>query len=179
MKKEELVKLVSQRVSGQGNQVDLGAALPTILEAIIDGVIDYAELITQAKTLTGAINENRESIENMKGVGRFLSLWNAKTGMPTSNPSGTPYEYKTGDYFRVSVVADEGETNYQPDGTEYTGEASTVPFVGDLRVGDIFYFDGTDWLYQVNHADLWTGTQDEYDAIVTKSPTTIYLIFED
>lgn len=50
-------------------------------------------------------------------IGHFLSLWDATTGKPVTDPTTLPYIYNTGDYFIVSKV---GTTNYRPDGTEYT-----------------------------------------------------------
>lgn len=38
MTKEEMKALVSAKIAGQGNQVDLGNALPTIINAIIDAL---------------------------------------------------------------------------------------------------------------------------------------------
>ena len=104
-------------------------------------------LTTSSKQVVGAINENKQRIDNLFAIGRYLAIWNAKTGLPTSNPSGTPYPYKAGDWFLVGIVADEGGTNYMPYGTEYTGEASTTPYTEEvpLKVGDRFFFDGTTW----------------------------------
>lgn len=53
-----------------------------------------------------------------------------------------PYEYKTGDYFRVNQV---GEVNYKPDGTHYTGEASTVVETNEVKRDYIYFYDGTAW----------------------------------
>lgn len=36
MTPQEIKDLIDETISGQGNQVDLGSALPTILNAIID-----------------------------------------------------------------------------------------------------------------------------------------------
>lgn len=38
MTKEEMKALVSTKIAGQGNQVDLGNALPELLNAIIDAL---------------------------------------------------------------------------------------------------------------------------------------------
>lgn len=57
------------------------------------------------KELAGEIN-------NIKMIGRFLAIWNCSTGLPTSDPLELPYEYKTGDYYRVGVVDE--TTNYMP-----------------------------------------------------------------
>lgn len=85
-------------------------------------------------------------ITNMENLGRFLSLWNATTGEATSNPPTSPYAYKTGDYFRVSVagtrIAD--GSSYTIGGTNYTTSEVT------LGVGDVIYYDGTNWQIQLS-----------------------------
>lgn len=40
MTKEELKKLVADKIAGQGTQVDLGNALPIILNELIDRLAD-------------------------------------------------------------------------------------------------------------------------------------------
>lgn len=89
-----------------------------------------------------------DRINNLQSIGRFLALWDCTTGLPETNPSGYPYEYHTGDYFRVSQV---GATNYKPDGASYEGTASTTVTTEDVQVGDIWFYDGTSWNLQVNH----------------------------
>ena len=48
----------------------------------------------------------QDAINNLKNMGRFLAIWNCLTGLPYSNPTTSPYTYKTGDYYRVGAVAD-------------------------------------------------------------------------
>lgn len=38
MNKEQIKALVASKIAGQGTQVDLGGALPTILDAIVDAI---------------------------------------------------------------------------------------------------------------------------------------------
>ena len=52
-----------------------------------------------------ADNAIRADIEQLKSIGRFLSIWNCTTGLPATNPTSLPYTYKTGDYYRVGTVA--------------------------------------------------------------------------
>lgn len=99
----------------------------------------------------------RESIANLQSIGRFLALWDCTTGMPLSNPIDHPYTYHTGDYFRVNKVAVTGGTNYMPNGSSYQGVASTTPYVGDIAVADIFFYDGTTWSLQINHSSTSSG----------------------
>lgn len=87
----------------------------------------------------------QDQVNNLKNLGRFLAIWDCSTGLPLSEPEEMPYEYHTGDYFRVGTI---GETNYKPSGTEYDGTASTVEETEDVQVGWVYYFDGTNWRAQ-------------------------------
>ena len=89
----------------------------------------------------------QDEINNLKNIGRFLSIWNCSTGLPTTNPTKLPYTYKTGDYYRVGAV---GDTNYKPTGSSYTGSASTTVETEDIEVGCVYYYDGTNWLQQAS-----------------------------
>ena len=98
---------------------------------------------------TTSFNANKqlatqEEVDNLKNIGRFLSLWNASTGVATSNPPTSPYEYKTGDYFRVSNGGNRIPTgsSYVIGGTNYTTSIAT------LGLGDVVYYDGTSWQIQ-------------------------------
>jgi len=93
--------------------------------------------------------ELQDQINNLKAIGRYLSGWNCATGLPTSNPTTLPYTYKAGDYFIVTNVAS-GGTNYQPYGSQYTGQASTTPVGTIVKVNDYFRFDGTNWQLEIN-----------------------------
>jgi len=85
-------------------------------------------------------------ILNLQSRGRYLSNWNCVTWLPMTNPSVSPYEYRTGDYFIVSNVSD-GGTNYRPSGLRYiTWQASTTPEEEEVSVDDIYLFDWDRWL---------------------------------
>lgn len=98
---------------------------------------------TLVKSTTDALNTR---IRNLENIGRFLSLWDASTGVATSNPPTSPYTYKTGDYFRVSVGG-----NRIPTGSSYTigGVNYEESEVVTLGVGDMVYYDGTTWQLQL------------------------------
>lgn len=66
----------------------------------IDGTLaDQTDLNTE---LTNIKND----ISKLQTRGRFLSLWDSKTGKPVTEPeSEDAFEYKTGDYFIVSNVS--------------------------------------------------------------------------
>jgi hypothetical protein len=94
----------------------------------------------------------QSQINDLKSRGRYLSLWNASTGLAESNPPTSPYVYQPGDYFIVGEVADEeGETNKRPTGLQYeTDVPSTVVETEELAVDDTYYFDGSTWHLQKN-----------------------------
>ena len=102
---------------------------------------------TELGYVSGATSNIQNQIDNLKSRGRFLSLWNCVTGLAQSTPASLPYEYKTGDYFIVGTV---GATNYKPNGSQYTGVASTTVETSTVAVNDTFYYDGTNWILQVN-----------------------------
>lgn len=159
--------------------------------------------------VTKDINPLQQQINHLQTIGRFLSFWDATTGLAQTNPQISPYVYQTGDYFRVGVVAGPGGTNYRPSGSSYTiGVASTVVETERLAVGQVYYYDGTNWglaaggsvaidgttiVFNSNDeiqavavvdqntgiVKTWTGTAAEYDAIVTKDPDTEYIIIDD
>lgn len=85
-----------------------------------------------------------EDLVALKGRGKYLTTWDAETGLPETEPvSGIPYTYHTGDYFIVGTVST--GTNYKPDGTSYTGDASDVEETEDIKVNDTYLFDGENW----------------------------------
>lgn len=103
---------------------------------------------TELGYLSGVNSNIQDQINDLQARGRFLSLWNGATGLPETNPSGTlPFEYKTGDYY---IVDNTGTTNYRPNGSSYTGVASTTVETESVAANDVYYYDGTNWLLQIN-----------------------------
>lgn len=95
-------------------------------------------------------------IQNIASRWRFLSNWNSATGLPITNPSESPYPYKSWDYFAVSNVATGWGTNYRPDGSSYTiWQASTVVETDSVDVSDFYFYDGTNWLLLKNSGRSW------------------------
>lgn len=90
-----------------------------------------------------------DKITDLQAIGRFLSLWDCETWQPISFPLSTPYTYITWDYFLVSNV--DSTTNYEPSGSSYTGTASSTVETADVEVWDLYIYDGTTWLLQLNH----------------------------
>ena len=102
---------------------------------------------TELGYLDGVTANIQDQIDNLEARGRFLSLWNSTTGLPETNPGTLPFTYKTGDYYIIGTV---GSTNYKPTGTSYTGAASTTVESSTVAANDVYYYDGTNWLLQVN-----------------------------
>lgn len=102
---------------------------------------------TELGYLSGVTSSIQDQIDALEGRGRFLSVWNSTTGLPTTNPGTLPYAYKTGDYYIVGTV---GSTNYKPTGSSYTGAASSTAETATVAVNDVYYYDGTNWLLQIN-----------------------------
>ena len=104
---------------------------------------------TELGYLSGVTENIQDQIDDLQARGRFLSLWNGATGLPETDPSGTlPFEYKTGDYYIVDNTS--STTNYRPSGSSYTGAASTTIETESIAANDVYYYDGTNWLLQVN-----------------------------
>lgn len=102
---------------------------------------------TELSYLNGVTSNIQDQIDALEGRGRFLSVWNSTTGLPVTNPGTLPYTYKTGDYYIVGTV---GSTNYKPTGSSYTGTASSTTETLTVAVNDVYYYDGTNWLLQIN-----------------------------
>jgi len=103
---------------------------------------------TELGYLDGVTSNIQDQIDNLEARGRFLSLWNGATGLPETNPGALPFEYKTGDYYIVDNTS--STTNYRPSGSSYTGAASTTVETESVSANDVYYYDGTNWLLQVN-----------------------------
>ncbi len=184
-----------------------------VYTAMINNGYDITVPVTSSADTFALVNKDidplQQQINHLQTIGRFLSFWDATTGLAQTNPQTSPYVYQTGDYFRVGVVAGPGGTNYKPSGSSYTiGVASTTVETERLSVGQVYYYDGANWALAAggsvaidettitfNNNDeiqavavvdqntgivkTWTGTAAEYDAIVTKDPDTEYIIIDD
>ena len=130
----------------------------TILKQV--DVVDNLESTSTIYPLSAKQGKDLQTqINKLKNIGKFLSLWDCTTGQPTSQPESLPYVYNVGDYYRVSAVAGSEGTNYRPFGTSYTGAASTLVDTGIIKVGTVYYFDGTTWLAQTSSEET-SGVQD-------------------
>ena len=115
-----------------------------IEDAIPDVINNVTSTSTEDALSANMGKELQAQISNMKNIGRFCAIWRADTGLPTSEPTETPYEYKVGDYFRIGVAG------YRvPTGSTYVhGAYDTVE--EETGIGDVWYYDGTTWIKQAS-----------------------------
>lgn len=93
-----------------------------------------------------------DSVADLMWLWKFLSLWDSSTGQPISFPLSTPYTYTTWDYFLVETVSTATPpVNYKPNGSSYTGTASSTTESDEVEVWDIYIYDWTTWLLAINH----------------------------
>lgn len=117
----------------------------------VSDIVNNTDSDAEDKPLSAAMGKDLAGrLDNVASIGRFLAIWDATTGLPTSEPQEIPYTYHTGDYYRVGNV---GTTNYAPSGSEYDGTASTEAFTEALASGDIFYYDSIRWNLQKGGAE--------------------------
>lgn len=116
------------------------------------GTYQDGDVVTFVRNTTTIYSWERIDVQPSGSRGRFLALWNCATGLAESNPSYSPYEYKTGDYFIVGTVSTATPAvNYKPDGTSYViNQASTTVETNEVAVDDTYYYDGTTWKLQIN-----------------------------
>lgn len=109
-----------------------------------DDIVDNTSSTDTDKPASARVaKELQDQITNIQSRGRYLSIWNSTTGLAMTNPvSELPYEYRTGDYF---IVGTTGQTNYKPNGSSYTGTASTTVETEEVSVNDTYYYDGNQW----------------------------------
>lgn len=123
--------------SGSYNDLSNKPTIPDVINAVNSTSTEDALSANMGKEL-------QAQITNLKNLGRFCSIWRADTGLPTSEPTETPYNYKVGDYFRI------GATGYRvPTGSTYVqGAYDTV--AEETGIGDVWYYDGTLWKKQAS-----------------------------
>jgi hypothetical protein len=111
---------------------------------------DTTNRVVSAKVIADYV---KGKIDTLMALGKFLSLWDCVTWQPDSFPLATPYTYTTWDYFLVSTVSSANPAvNYKPTGSSYTtGQTSSVTESEEVQVWDIYIYDGSVWLLQLNH----------------------------
>ena len=126
------------------------------VESVKNAIPTVVDNVTSTST-TSALSANQWAvlkglIDNLNARGKFLSLWNCATGLPISFPEDTPYTYGTGDYFMVETVdTSDPATNYRPNGSSYSGTASSTAETNEVAVWDFYVYDGSVWLLATNH----------------------------
>lgn len=133
-------------VATSGSYTDL-SNIPTDILTTNDVIDNVVSTDTDEPLSANMGRELNERIQNLASIGKYLAMWDCTTGLPTTDPITMPYTYTTGDYY---VISKTGATNYMPNGSTYTGTASTTQYTGTLNVGDFFYYDGTVWTLLVN-----------------------------
>ena len=145
-------KLYIDNWTGTFKQIYLKWEVDALLQALRD-YVDQQLALKQDKLIAWnniSIAADGKTISaTMPTTSRFLSLWDCSTWQPISFPASTPFEYITWDHFLVETV--DTTTNYRPSWTEYTGVASTTVETEDVQVWDLYIYDGTAWLLQLNH----------------------------
>ena len=123
------------------------------VEQKIPSVID--DLTSTSSTSALSANQGKvlnDKIADLFWLWKFLSTWDATTWQPDSFPLQTPYTYTTWDYYLVSTISSATPpVNYKPSWSSYTGTASSTTESEELAVWDIYIYDGTNWLLQLNH----------------------------
>lgn len=169
---------VTNGQNGTGSVSDVQINGVSILDDDVANII-ITDNVTSTST-TSALSANQgkvlqDEISHLQGIGRFLALWDATTGLAETNPPVSPYTYKTGDYFIVGIV---GATNYKPSGSSYTtGVASTTVETETIEVGNVYYYDGTTWKLQAGGGGgTITDVQVNGTSVVTSGVANIPLI---
>ena len=116
--------------------------IPTVINNLTSTDTTNALSAAQGKVLN-------DKIADLQALGKFLSLWDCATWLPISFPHQTPYSYSTWDYFLVENVGT--TTNYRPTWSSYNGTASTVVETDEIEIWDMYIYDGSVWLLQINH----------------------------
>ena len=124
-----------------------------------------------SSSATSALSANQgkvlnDKISDLMWLGKFLSLWDATTWLPDSFPLETPYTYTTWDYFLVETVSTATPpVNYKPNGSSYTGTASTTTESDELEAWDVYIYDGSVRLLQSNHWKTVSFSNIAWDAM--------------
>ena len=128
--------------ANSSTNVTANITVPNVINNVTSTSTSDALSANQGKNLQDQIND-------LKAMGRFLSLWDCETWQPISFPLDIPYNYQTWDYYLVENV--DTTTNYRPSGVQYTGTASTTLETDEVEIWDMYIYDWQVWLLQINH----------------------------
>lgn len=104
---------------------------------------DLQNVINDIKTTESNL---QSQINSLSAIGQFLAIWDCDTHIARYLTDG--FKYQAGNYFIIGSVAGEGGTNYMPEGAMYPGFIVTQE---DVKVSDMFFYDGAHWIYLANH----------------------------
>lgn len=133
--------LATVATSWSYNDLSNKPTIPTVINNVTSTDTANALSAAQGKVLQDQIND-------LKALGKFLSLWDCSTWLPISFPEAIPYTYSTWDYFLVETV---WGNNKRPAWASYTWAASTTAETDEVEVWDMYIYDGQVWLLQINH----------------------------
>ena len=121
------------------NQTDLQNKFDDVSQNINNINDTIMEMATKDETL-------QNQIDNLSAIGQFLAIWDCDTHTARYLTEG--YQYQAGNYFIIGSIATDDGVNYMPDGNNYPGFVETSE---DVKVSDMFFFDGEHWIYLANH----------------------------
>lgn len=118
----------------------------------IPGVVDDVNSTSTTDALSANMGKRlQDQINQLTWLNKFLSTWDCTTGLPVTDPSATPFTYTSGNYYLVATVAWEWGTNYKPHWSTFTPwVASTAVETNEVNVNDMYIFDWSQWILQVN-----------------------------
>lgn len=146
-------------------KVDGGISRDAVVEIINEQTVpltaQLTEEVTRATTREDGLAANisdqdikittlQDRVQNVEARGRYLSLWDCKIGLPKDDPVEMPYNYHAGDYYIISTIASENDTNYRPIGSIYSHEPSREVELHEVNIDDVYYYDGNVWGLQTN-----------------------------
>lgn len=139
--KANTADLATVATSWSYNDLSNKPTIPSVINNVTSTDTANALSAAQGKVL-------QDQIDDLKALWKFLSLWDCTTWLPISFPEATPYTYSTWDYFLVETT---WATNYRPNGSSYTGTASSTVETWEVEVWDLYIYDWQVWLLQLNH----------------------------
>ena len=128
--------------------------LPDVMERLknFPKVIDNVTSTSSTDALSANMGKLlQDQINEMSWASTFLSLWDATTWLPQSNPTTNPYRYKVWNYYIVSKVAEAWWVNYRPRWTQYDAwVASTEVETENVNINDWYLYDWARWILLSN-----------------------------
>jgi len=120
-------------------------------------LIDNVTSTSSTAALSANMGKNlQDQVNNLKNIGRFLSILNCANGTVSTQPSGeigSTYNFKVGDYYRVGADGSYGPKSldvYTIDST--SGSSNFETGSETYSVGDVIYCSNID---NINHTSTW------------------------